>query len=86
MIEFLTDEEVAQLTDEEKEIYRKGVRYSESEHAGSYDGWAQGYKLLESIGFERVEAVAGHRGFVSLRKPERFRTAMQANDAGESDG
>jgi len=69
MTEFLTDDEKLKLTSDNLELYEKAVRYCGNEHAGGYDGWSEGHKILKELGWVEHRREEGHRVFVSLVKP-----------------
>lgn len=68
----LTNKEYKILTAEEKTTYDKAIRYCCNEHAGGHDGWSEGHKLLESIGWRKKSRTVGHRQFTKMIKPARF--------------
>lgn len=62
----LPDKVLSKLSKNELEKYIEACWCVGSEHAGGYDGWSMGHKLLEELGFKRVERSVGHRTFVSM--------------------
>ncbi len=63
----LSERQIARLSDEDKKTYDLGMSYCRDGWAnGPYGGWVRGHKLLESIGYTRIERREGGRVFVRL--------------------
>jgi hypothetical protein len=59
--------EYLKFSDKQKEKYVEALRYVFNNHAGGYDGWSVGHKLLKELGFKEHIREEGHRFFVSLK-------------------
>lgn len=70
----LTVEEKNNLSDEDHLKYNTAVSYKKHEWAnGPWGGWVRGNELLKELGWTEITRTAGHRKFVSLKKPILFR-------------
>jgi hypothetical protein len=58
------DADIAKFDSQTLKAYIDGLFYSAQEDA---EYWNMGHYILESIGFEKVETIEGHRKFVSLK-------------------
>ena len=70
----LNEEEFKTLSKEQQQKYLTAVEYKNDDHAkGPYGGWARGNDLLKELGWTEQSTTQGHRVFVKLVKPEKFK-------------
>jgi len=66
----LSRHEIDGLDEKTKSEYLRAIGLCECENAGGPGGgWADGFEMLEKLGWVRSERLDGHRTFVSWTKP-----------------
>jgi len=68
----LTPEEQAELSPSDLATYKRAMSLCEEESAGGPGGgWADGHKLLQTLGWTIRSIDEGHRVFIRLEKPKK---------------